>query len=76
MQNSERQGVAFVTGGSRGIGAAIVRRRLPKERAVTFTYVSGKEQAEALVRELTGEGLDAVAIHSDNTKEGVRFCGL
>lgn len=69
MQNLKDK-VAFVTGGSRGIGAAIVRRLAAEGAKVTFTYVNGKAQAEALVSELAGQGLNAVAIQSDNAKEG------
>ncbi|MDZ4358494.1 MAG: SDR family NAD(P)-dependent oxidoreductase, partial [Variovorax sp.] len=40
--------VAFVTGGSRGIGAAIVRRLARDGAAVAFTYVSAQAEAEKL----------------------------
>jgi 3-oxoacyl-[acyl-carrier protein] reductase len=69
MQNLKDK-VAFVTGGSRGIGAAIVKRLAAEGAKVTFTYVNSKDQAEALVTELAQEGLSAVAIQSDNSKEG------
>ncbi len=41
-----------VTGGSRGIGAAMVRRFAQEGATVHFTYRSGKERAEALQQEL------------------------
>ncbi len=41
-----------VTGGSRGIGAAMVRRFAQEGATVHFTYRSGKEQAEILQQEL------------------------
>lgn len=44
--------VALVTGGSRGIGRAIVRRLVRDGYFVAFNYVRGTEAAEALVREL------------------------
>lgn len=69
MQNLKDK-VAFVTGGSRGIGAAIVKRLAAEGAKVTFTYVSSKDQADALVSELAAEGLSAVAVQSDNSKEG------
>ncbi len=69
MQNLKDK-VAFVTGGSRGIGAAIVRRLAAEGAKVTFTYVNGKDQAETLVRELAESGLSAVALQSDNAKTG------
>ena len=37
--------VAFVTGGSRGIGAAIVRRLAEDGAAVAFSYASSKAPA-------------------------------
>ncbi|GAA3214845.1 3-oxoacyl-ACP reductase family protein [Actinocorallia longicatena] len=43
---------ALVTGGSRGIGAAIVRRLAADGASVAFTYNSSKDRAEALAGEL------------------------
>jgi 3-oxoacyl-[acyl-carrier protein] reductase len=42
--------IALVTGGSRGIGAAIAARLANDGAAVAITYVNGAEPAEALVR--------------------------
>jgi NAD(P)-dependent dehydrogenase (short-subunit alcohol dehydrogenase family) len=57
--------VALVTGGSRGLGAATVRL-LPEQGAdVAFTYVSSEEQAQAVVDEVLGKGVKAVAFRSD-----------
>jgi len=58
--------VALVTGGSRGIGAAIVKRLANDGADVAFTYVSGKHQAEALVAEINATGRRAIAIAADN----------
>lgn len=44
---------ALVTGGSRGIGAAIVRRFAEEGANVAFTYLSSAEKANALAAELT-----------------------
>lgn len=52
---------ALVTGGSRGIGAAIVRRLTADGAQVAFTYTSAKDQADA-VAETTG----ALAVQADN----------
>ncbi|MDV6169718.1 SDR family oxidoreductase [Flavobacterium sp. DG1-102-2] len=57
---------AFVTGGSRGIGAGIVRKLAKEGADVAFTYVSGKEAAENLVKEIEALGRKAVAIQADS----------
>jgi len=54
---------AFVTGGSRGIGAAIVRRLVADGATVAFTYVSAADRAAALEAELDGR---ALALHADS----------
>ena len=46
--------VAVVTGGSRGIGAAIVKRLAEDGATVLFTYVSSEAAALALAREAEG----------------------
>ena len=45
---------AFVTGGSRGIGAAIVRRLARDGAAVAFTYTSNAAAAQALAAQING----------------------
>lgn len=57
---------ALVTGGSRGIGAGIVRRLANEGANVAFTYVSGKESADALVKEIEALGRKAIAIQADS----------
>lgn len=54
--------IAFVTGGSRGIGAATVRRLAQEGATVAFTYQSSAVDATALVQELEAAGSRAVAI--------------
>lgn len=54
---------AFVTGGSRGIGAGIVRRLVADGARVVFTYASSPERAQALAAELDGR---AIAVHADS----------
>lgn len=56
---------ALVTGGTRGIGEAIVRRYAADGANVAFTYQSSAERAEALARDLEAQGVKAVAIRAD-----------
>ncbi len=56
---------ALVTGGSRGIGAQIVRRLTADGASVAFTYASSPADAEKLVAEVTANGGTAVAIQAD-----------
>lgn len=57
---------ALVTGGSRGIGAEIVRRLSADGAAVAFTYGASAVEAEKLVAEVTADGGTAVAIQADS----------
>lgn len=45
--------IMLVTGGSRGIGAGIVRAAMHEGAEVVFTYISNAEIAQALVDEMT-----------------------
>ena len=57
--------VAFVTGGSRGIGRAIAVRLAAEGYAVGIGYLQAQQQADALVKELRLQGTDAVAVQGD-----------
>ena len=57
---------ALVTGGSRGIGAGIVRRLAADGAAVAFTYGASADEADQLVAELSADGAKAVAIQADS----------
>ncbi|ADU37958.1 3-oxoacyl-ACP reductase family protein [Variovorax paradoxus] len=57
---------ALVTGGSRGIGAAIVRRLAKDGAAVAFTYAASEEKAKALEAEIASQGGKVLAIKADS----------
>jgi 3-oxoacyl-[acyl-carrier protein] reductase len=57
--------VAIVTGGSRGIGRAIVERLATAGLHVTFTYVANEAAAQALANELAQGGFVARAQRVD-----------
>jgi NAD(P)-dependent dehydrogenase (short-subunit alcohol dehydrogenase family) len=57
--------VALVTGGSRGIGAAIALKLASQGAAVAVTYVQAAGQAEKVVARIEEEGGRAVAIRAD-----------
>ena len=61
--------VAFVTGGSRGIGAAIVRALHEKGAKVAFSYLSASGKAEAHARALDPSAKNVIAIQADSSKE-------
>lgn len=61
--------VAFIQGGSRGIGAAIVKRLAREGAAVTFTYSQSADSARALVAEVEAAGGRALAIRADSASE-------
>jgi len=57
--------IALITGGSRGIGAAIVRKFAANGATVAFTYHSSSAAADAIVNELTANGATVKAYQSD-----------
>lgn len=57
--------VVLITGGAGGIGTALSRAFADAGAKVAITYLNGKESAEALVRELTDAGTEALAIPYD-----------
>src|SRR6266849_8577249 len=57
--------VALVTGGSRGIGAAIAKRLAGDGASVAVTYTKGADAAAAVVKDIERAGGKAIAIQAD-----------
>jgi 3-oxoacyl-[acyl-carrier protein] reductase len=57
---------ALVTGGSRGIGAAIVKRLASEGAHVALTYSSSPDRAEEVAKAARALGVKAVAIKADS----------
>ncbi len=66
MSASLKNKQAFITGGSRGIGAAIVRRLAAEGANVAFTYVSSPAKAEEVAKEARALGVKALAFQADS----------
>jgi NAD(P)-dependent dehydrogenase (short-subunit alcohol dehydrogenase family) len=58
--------IALVTGGSRGIGAAIAKHLASDGASVAITYAKDASSATAVVKAIEGSGGKAIAIQADS----------
>ena len=70
MQRKLEGKIALITGGSRGIGAAIAKRLAADGANVAITYSKGADAAASVVKEIERAGRKAIAIQADATDAG------
>jgi len=76
MSQSLKDKRALVTGGSRGIGAAIVKRLAAEGANVALTYSSSPYRAAAVVKEAQALGVKCLAIQADSADSGAVVVAL
>lgn len=75
MQISFSEKIALVTGGTRGIGRAIVQQLAQSGATVVFTYAGSKAQAEELQGSLQAQGHKVTGAQVD-VKDGLAVAGI
>ncbi len=65
MSSSLTGKIALVTGGSRGIGAAIAKRLAQDGASVAITYAANKSAADQVIAALSASGVEGLAIQAD-----------
>ena len=67
---------ALVTGGSRGIGAAIARRLAAEGADVAITYAASKDKADAVVAEIEAAGRRGFAVQANAADADAQQAGV
>lgn len=76
MTNVEQDGrVALITGGSRGIGAAVARLLASRGMRVAVNYRSSRDEADAVVASIASAGGRAMAVPAD-VRDGPAVLGM
>src|ERR1700724_2911394 len=65
MQRRLEGKIALITGGSRGIGAAIAKRLAAAGASLAITHSNGADAAKSVVKAIEGAGGKAIAIQAD-----------
>jgi 3-oxoacyl-[acyl-carrier protein] reductase len=65
LNGSPARRVAIVTGGSRGVGRATIRRLAARGYAVVVNYLHDQRAAESAVEAILADNSDAVAVRAD-----------
>src|SRR6266508_1574621 len=68
--------VALVTGGSRGIGAAIAQRLAHEGAAVALTYANSAGKAQTVAEKIEAGGGRALVIRADNADPGAAVAAV
>ena len=68
-KSPSQHGTLIVTGGSRGIGAAVARLAGQRGYAVVANYSSGEKEAKSVAEEIVQNGGRAIDVHGDVSDE-------